>query len=185
MNPLADDEKRMLALIASRIKLRRKFLGYTQSDCAAELGISLQQFQKYDAGKNWIGVLHLVQLTTFLKVSLGFFFELEAIEDQGECEGTRHLQLLKAYEVAAPAVKERVDGLLGIKRGERSPHSGNSHPGPRFQVADALGGAKVPSRRATGGSRGRNVGGPPSMPPVWEPADIDKAVEGNVESTVP
>lgn len=176
MSPFASDDQRMLEEIAARMKLRRKLLGHTQSDCAAALGLSLQQFQKYDAGRNWIGVPHLVRLARYLNVSLGYFFDDPG--DEMGCEGTRHLHLLKAYEAAAPAVQERVDGLLGVKR-ERSPRLGHRQMETQFNVADTISGISLPRRRAIGAHQpGCHVEcRSTSDVPVWEPADITGAAE--------
>jgi len=59
--------------VGDRIKQIRKQKGLTQDDVAEALGVSFQQVQKYENGKNRISYSKMVELSLFLKISLDSF----------------------------------------------------------------------------------------------------------------
>lgn len=59
--------------IGERLKLFRKQNRLTQEDLAEMLGISFQQVQKYENGKNRISFGRLYELSTYLKMPLEDF----------------------------------------------------------------------------------------------------------------
>lgn len=59
--------------VGERLKQIRKQKGLTQDDLAEKLGVSFQQIQKYENGKNRISYSKMVELSQFLKVSLDSF----------------------------------------------------------------------------------------------------------------
>lgn len=61
--------------VGSRIKLRRKLLGYSQNELAALLNVSFQQVQKYEKGINRVSASRLYEISHLLRVPVGFFFE--------------------------------------------------------------------------------------------------------------
>jgi transcriptional regulator with XRE-family HTH domain len=50
-------------------------MGLTQSDVADHLGISFQQIQKYELGRNRISASRLHEAAQLLKVEVGYFYE--------------------------------------------------------------------------------------------------------------
>ncbi len=60
-------------LIGGRLKEIRKMKGFTQEDVADKLGISFQQVQKYENGKNRISFSRLYELSKFMKTPLESF----------------------------------------------------------------------------------------------------------------
>ncbi len=60
-------------LIGQQLKKFRKLRKMTQEDLAAKLGISFQQIQKYENGKNRITFGRLYELSNFLNVPLSSF----------------------------------------------------------------------------------------------------------------
>jgi transcriptional regulator with XRE-family HTH domain len=60
--------------IASRIRLRRIQLGTSQEELARVLGVSFQQVQKYERGRNRISAGRLQDLARALQVPLHFFY---------------------------------------------------------------------------------------------------------------
>ena len=58
------------ALVGKRIQKRRKELGYTGSQLAAKLGVSQQQFSRYERGLNKIDLTYLVLLAKFLNTPI-------------------------------------------------------------------------------------------------------------------
>jgi transcriptional regulator with XRE-family HTH domain len=61
--------------VSKRLGDRRIELGVTQGDLANRLGISAQQFQKYENGTNRISAGRLFQLAVALDTSIPYFFE--------------------------------------------------------------------------------------------------------------
>lgn len=88
--------------IGSRIALLRTAHGLSQSQLAEALGISFQQVQKYEAGKNRIGAGRLQAIADRLGVPVSTFFEDtshqspdDAIEMLLNSDGA--IDLLRAY----------------------------------------------------------------------------------------
>jgi transcriptional regulator with XRE-family HTH domain len=61
--------------VGQRLKNRRTVMGLTQSDVADHLGISFQQVQKYELGRNRISASKLHDIAQLLNVDIGYFFE--------------------------------------------------------------------------------------------------------------
>lgn len=60
--------------IGKRIQLRRRELGITAAELSEKLGISQQQLSRYERGSNKINVTHLVNISVYLDVPIGWFF---------------------------------------------------------------------------------------------------------------
>ena len=60
--------------VGEKLKERRKLLGLSQTELADMLGISFQQIQKYEKGKNRISASRLVDLSNVLDVNITYFF---------------------------------------------------------------------------------------------------------------
>ena len=69
--------------VGSRVRMRRKFQGLSQTDLAEALGLTFQQVQKYERGANRISASKLYETAKFLKVPVAYFFEGYA-ENGGE-----------------------------------------------------------------------------------------------------
>ena len=61
--------------VGRRIRQRRVMMGFTQVALAQELGITLQQVQKYEKGINRVGSSRLQAVARFLNVPIAFFFD--------------------------------------------------------------------------------------------------------------
>ncbi len=61
--------------VGARIKMQRRVSGMSQSALADGLGISFQQIQKYENGKNRVSSSRLQQIAALLKVPVSFFFD--------------------------------------------------------------------------------------------------------------
>ena len=61
--------------VGQRLKSRRAAMGLTQTDVAERLGISFQQVQKYELGRNRISASKLHDIARFLNVNVGYFFD--------------------------------------------------------------------------------------------------------------
>lgn len=68
--------------VGSRLRLRRTVLGISQSELGNHLGLTFQQIQKYELGKNRIASGRLYRLSQILRVPISFFFDdMEEIID--------------------------------------------------------------------------------------------------------
>jgi transcriptional regulator with XRE-family HTH domain len=63
------------AYVGQRLRSRRIFLRMSQTEVADALGITFQQIQKYEKGKNRVGASRLQQMSETLGVSPIYFFE--------------------------------------------------------------------------------------------------------------
>jgi transcriptional regulator with XRE-family HTH domain len=61
--------------VAQRIRAKREALGITQMTLGAKLGITFQQVQKYEKGKNRISAGRLYHLCEIFGVAPTYFFE--------------------------------------------------------------------------------------------------------------
>ena len=61
--------------IGRRLRQRRRPMGMTQSDVAAQCGVGFQQVQKYEAGQTGLSAVQLVRLARVLSVPVSYFFE--------------------------------------------------------------------------------------------------------------
>ena len=61
--------------VGARARMRRTLLGMTQTDLADAIGLTFQQVQKYENGKNRISASRLLALTRLLDVSIDYFFD--------------------------------------------------------------------------------------------------------------
>jgi transcriptional regulator with XRE-family HTH domain len=61
--------------VGARVRMRRLMLDLSQTQLAAELGITFQQVQKYEKGTNRISASRLQQISYVLRVPIPFFFE--------------------------------------------------------------------------------------------------------------
>ncbi len=62
-------------LVGARLRMRRLMLDMSQTDVATPLGLTYQQFQKYEKGVNRVSASRLQQLSQLLQVPVPFFFE--------------------------------------------------------------------------------------------------------------
>jgi transcriptional regulator with XRE-family HTH domain len=63
------------AYIGARMRERRLALNISQADLAETLGVSFQQIQKYESGKNRVSARRLFDICKALNVSLSSMFE--------------------------------------------------------------------------------------------------------------
>jgi transcriptional regulator with XRE-family HTH domain len=61
--------------VGSRVRLRRMMLNMSQTKLGDELGLTFQQVQKYEKGKNRISASKLLQSAHILQVPVTYFFE--------------------------------------------------------------------------------------------------------------
>lgn len=62
-------------IIGQNIRLARRSEHLSQEELGLHLGISFQQIQKYEKGKNRVGAARLCEIGAFLGKPMSFFFE--------------------------------------------------------------------------------------------------------------
>lgn len=60
--------------VGSRIRLRREFVNLSQTQFSEKVGISFQQIQKYEMGKNRISASRLWDIAQVLNIPITYFF---------------------------------------------------------------------------------------------------------------
>ena len=63
-------------LVGSRIRMFRKGRKLSQAQLGKKLGVTFQQVQKYENGKNCVGASRLQMISTALNVPVGQFFNM-------------------------------------------------------------------------------------------------------------
>ena len=61
--------------VGKRIRYRRWGLGVSQHELANQVGVRLQQIQKYETGKNRVSASRLFLISKALSVPVEFFFD--------------------------------------------------------------------------------------------------------------
>src|SRR5215204_916976 len=61
--------------VGNRVRAQRLLLGMSQEQLGDALGVTFQQVQKYEKGKNRIGASRLSQIGAILGVPISFFYE--------------------------------------------------------------------------------------------------------------
>lgn len=61
--------------VGAKVRIRRKFLGLSQSDLANAIGLTFQQVQKYERGSNRVSASKLFEISNVLKAPVAYFFE--------------------------------------------------------------------------------------------------------------
>ena len=117
--------------VGSRMRMRRMMLDWSQGKLAERFGLTFQQVQKYESGKNRMGSSRLQQAADILGVTVPFFFE-------GATGGTftpdrntpspayiddfvttsDGLRLMKAFMRVRPALQRRIVALVNEIAGE-------------------------------------------------------------------
>jgi len=94
--------------LGSRIRLRRRELGFSQEQLAREVGITFQQVQKYEHGTNRVSFSRLVEIAQALKCGI-----VDIIGDLDRPTGgepfSRHLASL-----SEPGATELLDAYASI-----------------------------------------------------------------------
>jgi transcriptional regulator with XRE-family HTH domain len=62
-------------LVGNRLRMRRLMLDMSQTEVATPLGVTHQQFRKYEKGANRVSASRLQQLSQLPRVPVPFFFE--------------------------------------------------------------------------------------------------------------
>ncbi len=116
----AEADKQVGACVrAARVKA-----GLSQSKLAAELGITFQQLQKYEKGKNRIAVSTLLLIADALAVPVQSFFDAVEHRSSGSADWTDllskdNIRLIRAFSnISGADVRRRIMGLILAVTGE-------------------------------------------------------------------
>ena len=102
--------------VGSRVRMRRMMLSISQEKLGDALGVTFQQVQKYEKGANRIGASQLQQISHFLDVPVGFFFEgsPDASATLGSDEDALSLTRITEF-VSSPEGLRLVEAFLRIE----------------------------------------------------------------------
>jgi len=169
-------EQLILQRIAQRVRMRREMLGLTQAEAARSLGVTMQQFQKYEAGANGISAARLLRLAEILGVPVQFFaFSAgpwrpghdEEFLDDGVAVSPRLMAIAGLLSMVPPRVASQVEALLRVMAGKNADEGLDASAGPAGtdDLAPAL--STVCLSQAGDRIAGGNA--------VWSPSDIQHA----------
>ena len=103
--------------LGSKLRIRRLALGLTQTKVAQAINVTFQQIQKYEKGTNGISSLRIMQLASFLKVPVLYFYEGfsayegESLSNEGD-ENLNYSFLAKLFSGLSSQQKEKIFQVL-------------------------------------------------------------------------
>jgi len=102
------------------VKLRQ-FRGISQEDVANAVGVTFQQIQKYEKGKNRISVSRLWQFSHVLRIPVEEFYDgIEGAPRSAALKMTpEQLSLLKKYNTLPESQKKEVQDYVRFLRARR------------------------------------------------------------------
>lgn len=116
------------SFIGNKIKERRKKLNMSQTKLAEIMGLSYQQIQKYESGKNKITVNRIVELSQSLNISISYFYnglEVEA-EKIGKPINSNTISTTRTKPINILLVEDSPgDEVLAVKAMDRSGSGAN------------------------------------------------------------
>lgn len=95
--------------VGARIRIRRRWLGQSQTQLATALGITFQQVQKYERGANRVSASMLVRCASKLETSVAALV--------GE-DGTEPVGAVVYAQLATPGAAELLAAFANITDGE-------------------------------------------------------------------
>ena len=107
--------------LGSKLRMRRLAMGLTQTKVAQAINVTFQQIQKYEKGTNGISSLRLMQLSTFLKVPIVYFFEdfpgfANKTSDELITEDINYSFLVKLFSGLSSQQKDKILQMLNNTR---------------------------------------------------------------------
>jgi len=103
--------------LGSKLRIRRLALGLTQTKVAQAINVTFQQIQKYEKGTNGISSLRIMQLSSFLKVPVVYFFEdyaeyADSLQKNNASEDLNYSFLAKLFSGLSDGQKEKILQVL-------------------------------------------------------------------------
>ena len=96
--------------VGARVRIRRRWLGFSQTQLANALGITFQQVQKYERGANRVSASMLVKIAAKLETTVA---ALVGEDGQAPVEAIIYAQL------ATPGATELLAAFATIEDGEK------------------------------------------------------------------
>ena len=109
------------AFIGARVRQRRSELGISQSKLGEQLGITFQQVQKYENGKNRISASSLYRISRILGVDISYFVEgygdNDVLRDVSDvCYNIQNREVASLVRnfsnISEPELKKRISSLV-------------------------------------------------------------------------
>lgn len=89
--------------IGKRIQQRRKEMGLTAENLAEQIGVSQQQFSRYERGATKINVSHLVNIAVILETPISWFFA------DSEADNLTFSDKVQYVPIKQDVLKQRLD----------------------------------------------------------------------------
>jgi len=110
--------------LGKKLRLRRASLGLTQTQVAKAINVTFQQIQKYEKGTNGVSSARLLQLSSFLKVPIKYFFEdyqdfISTNEKNESSKDINYSFLVRLFNDLEPQQKEKLLEVLRDNSGLR------------------------------------------------------------------
>jgi transcriptional regulator with XRE-family HTH domain len=109
-------EKEVNAIIGRNIRIQRTLQGYSQSDLATRLGVTFQQVQKYEKGRNAVSPARLLQLSQIFGCGVDALFghlPAPGHYTPTKIPGRRSLHLVQHFErLPSPLLQQRIADLV-------------------------------------------------------------------------
>ena len=100
--------------LGKKLRMRRLSLGLTQTKVAKAINVTFQQIQKYEKGTNGVSSGRLMQLSSFLKVPITYFYE-DYADSQTAVDSTEDLNysfLIKTFGKLSESQKLKIIQIL-------------------------------------------------------------------------
>ena len=100
--------------LGKKLRMRRLSLGLTQTKVAKAINVTFQQIQKYEKGTNGVSSSRLMQLSSFLKVPITYFYE-DYADSQTAVDSTEDLNysfLIKTFGRLSENQKSKIIQIL-------------------------------------------------------------------------
>ena len=100
--------------LGKKLRMRRLSLGLTQTKVAKAINVTFQQIQKYEKGTNGVSSGRLMQLSSFLKVPITYFYE-DYADSQTAVDSTEDLNysfLIKTFGRLSESQKSKIIQIL-------------------------------------------------------------------------
>ena len=100
--------------LGKKLRMRRLSLGLTQTKVANAISVTFQQIQKYEKGTNGVSSSRLMQLSSFLKVPITYFYE-DYADSQATVNSTEDLNysfLIKTFGRLSENQKSKIVQIL-------------------------------------------------------------------------
>ncbi len=106
--------------VGARVRLRRTLSCMSQTQLGQRLGLTFQQIQKYERGRNRISASRLYQMSHILDVPVSFFFD--DIDGEGAARSPDEILLKREtiefvrayYRIGDPAVRKRLFAMTEV-----------------------------------------------------------------------